>query len=160
MQTRTRRPSGFTLVEMMIVVAILGLLAAVAIPQFTSHKAQGKSAAMVSSLSVLRTAIDSYWTQHDAFPGQGGATQFGDQLLKNTNKAGTVGTGAAFGYGPYLRNGVLPTNPLSNTSTVGVVDAMPAAPTGATAWLYNKVTGELRCNVAGNDMDNVAYFSY
>jgi len=63
------RRSGFTLVEVMIVLAILALLAAIALPQLTSHKEEGKSSAMVSSLSVLRTAIDSYWTQHDKFPG-------------------------------------------------------------------------------------------
>jgi prepilin-type N-terminal cleavage/methylation domain-containing protein len=117
---RTAR-AGFTLVEIMIVVAILALLAAVALPQFTSEKEEGKASAMVSSLSVLRTAIDSYWTQHDKFPGQGGALELADQLIKATNKAGSTGAGTGFGYGPYLRNGKLPINPLTGTSTVRVV---------------------------------------
>jgi len=155
-----QRSAGFTLVELMIVVAILGLLAAVAIPQFTSHKEEGRTAAMVSGLSVLRTAVDSYWSQHDAFPGQEGAEQFEQQLLKKTNKEGAVGASAAFTYGPYLRNGMLPTNPLTNSSTVKVVDTMPSAPSGIEAWIYSNTTGEMRCNVAGNGVDGVKYFNY
>jgi prepilin-type N-terminal cleavage/methylation domain-containing protein len=155
-----QRTAGFTLVELMIVVAILGLLAAVAIPQFAGHKEEGRTAAMVSSLSVLRTAVDSYWTQHDAFPGQDGAAQFADQLLCKTSKQGDVGTGSAFTYGPYLRNGQIPTNPLTSTSTVKVVDTMPSAPSGPEGWIYSNVTGEMRCNAAGNGVDGVKYFSY
>ena len=158
MQTRNRATSGFTLVELMIVIAILGLLAAVAIPQFTSSKEEGKTAAMVSSLSILRTAIDSYWSQHDGFPGTT-AKLFGNQLLKKTNKAGKVGASAAFGYGPYLRNGKLPTNPLTNTNTVKPVAVMPKAPSGTQAWIYNYVTGEIRSNSPGKDLNGVPYFS-
>src|SRR5678815_5250639 len=98
---------------------------------------------MVSSLSVLRTAIDSYWTQHDKFPGQGGPEEFADQLIKATNKAGTTGAGTGFGYGPYLRNGKLPLNPLTGTSTVRIVTAMPTEPTGTEAWIYASTTGEI-----------------
>ncbi|HZL99218.1 MAG TPA: prepilin-type N-terminal cleavage/methylation domain-containing protein [Planctomycetota bacterium] len=160
MSRRTAASAGFTLVEILIVVAILGLLAAIALPQFTSRKEQSSSAAMVSSLSVLRTAIDSYWTQHDEFPGQGGAVEFADQLLKPTNRAGTVGTGTGFGYGPYLRSGKLPVNPLTGESTVQVVAAMPNAPGGPEAWIYASSTGEIRCNVAGATEDGVDYFSF
>jgi prepilin-type N-terminal cleavage/methylation domain-containing protein len=159
MTRHARRQSAFTLIEIMIVVALLGLLSAIALPQFLSHKEEGKSAAMVSSLTILRTAIDSYWTQHDGFPGQADAREFADQLLKSTNKAGEVGTGTGYGYGPYLRNGQLPVNPLTSTSTVKVVNSMPNQPSGSEAWIYAKDTGELRCNAAGSTIDGVEYFS-
>ncbi|MGQ0552540.1 MAG: type II secretion system protein [Planctomycetota bacterium] len=154
-----RRSAGFTLVEMMIVIAILGMLAAVAIPQFLSNKQEGKSAAMVSSLSVLRTAIDSYWSQHDTFPGQKDAKEFGEQLLQKTDKAGKVVAADKDGYGPYIRNGVLPTNPLTDTNTVKVVDTMPAKPSGTEGWIYSKKTGEIRANFDGKTADGVTYFS-
>jgi prepilin-type N-terminal cleavage/methylation domain-containing protein len=154
-----RRESAFTLVEIMIVVALLGLLSAIALPQFLSHKEEGKSAAMVSSLTILRTAIDSYWTQHDDFPGQKNATEFADQLLKTTDKTGKVGTGNGFGYGPYLRNGKLPVNPLTNTNTIKVVSSMPNKPSGTEAWIYAQDTGEIRCNATGSTIDGVAFFS-
>ena len=158
MQTRNKATSGFTLVELMIVIAILGLLAAVAIPQFTSQREEGKTAAMVSSLSILRTSIDSYWSQHDGFPGPS-SSKFSSQLLKNTNKKGAVGTGANFGYGPYLRNGKLPVNPITGTSSFKMVEVMPTIASGNQAWIYNYVTGEIRSNSAGKDLNGVPYFS-
>jgi prepilin-type N-terminal cleavage/methylation domain-containing protein len=158
MTRHARRQSAFTLIEIMIVVALLGLLSAIALPQFLSHKEEGKSAAMVSSLTILRTAIDSYWTQHDGFPGQADAREFADQLLKSTNKAGEVGTGTGYGYGPYLRNGKLPVNPLSGTNSIRIVATMPNAPTGDEAWIYCKATGEIRCNSAGATVDGVEFF--
>lgn len=158
MQTRQRATSGFTAVEIMIVVAILGLLAAVAIPQFTNPKEHSKTAAMVSSLSILRTAIDSYWSQHDDFPGRS-PKQFADQLLNNTDKAGKVGVGTTFGFGPYLHNGTLASNPLTNTNTIRMVSVMPNTPTGNQAWIYNFVTGEIRSNSPGKDLNGVPYFS-
>jgi prepilin-type N-terminal cleavage/methylation domain-containing protein len=160
MPSRSTARAGFTLVEIMIVVAILALLTAIALPQFTSHKEESKASAMLSSLSVLRTAIDSYWTQHDKFPGQGGATELSNQLLKTTNKAGTVGTGTGFGYGPYIRNNKMPVNPLTNTSTVRVVTNMPNGPTGNEAWIYASSTGEVRCNVTGKTIEGVDYFTF
>ncbi len=158
MQIRTRRVAGFTLVEMMIVIAILGLLAAVAIPQFTSSKEEGKIAATVSSLSILRTAVDTYWSQHDDFPGQGDAAGFAAQLTGTTSKAGVSGTGVGFGYGPYVRKGELPNNPLTNTNTIKLVNKMPSKPSGSEAWIYDRKTGEVRCNVKGNTADGTSYF--
>jgi prepilin-type N-terminal cleavage/methylation domain-containing protein len=157
MSPHTRRPCGFSLLEVMIVIAILGMLAAVAIPQLTSHKPEGRTAAMVGSLSILRTAVDSYWTQHDAFPGPT-AAEFADQLLKQTSKAGKVGEGDGFRYGPYLRSGVLPTNPITSTATVKCVDVMPKEPSGSQAWIYCTATGEVRSNAPGKGPDGVAYF--
>jgi prepilin-type N-terminal cleavage/methylation domain-containing protein len=159
MRSPKHRESGFTLVEIMIVVALLGLLSAIALPQFMSHKEEGKSVAMVSSLTILRTAIDSYWTQHDGFPGQTDAAEFADQLLKSTNKAGEVGSGTSYGYGPYLRNGKLPVNPLTGTDTLKIVNAMPTRPTSNEAWIYSRSTGEIRCNAEGTTVDGVEYFS-
>ena len=155
----TARPRhGFTLVELLIVVAILGLLAAVAVPQFNDSKPDGTVAAMVSSLSVLRTAIDSYWSQHDAFPGQDDDREFAAQLTKMTNKAGKVGAGVGYGYGPYLRRGVLPTNPFVDRNDVRVVDGMPKEPTGTEAWIYDRTTGEIRGNVGGTTPDGIELY--
>jgi prepilin-type N-terminal cleavage/methylation domain-containing protein len=57
MNTKTSRGSGFTLVEIMIVVAIVGLLAAIAIPNFVHARATSEQATCINNLRQIRSAI-------------------------------------------------------------------------------------------------------
>ncbi len=57
---RRRQNAGFTLIELMIVMAIIGVLAVVAIPSFVGAIRQAKEAALKEDLHVMRDAIDSY----------------------------------------------------------------------------------------------------
>ncbi|MHC4575646.1 MAG: type IV pilin protein [Planctomycetota bacterium] len=54
---------GFSLIELIIVVAILGIVAAIVVPQFQSHTAQARESAAKKNLRVLRTAINLYAAQ-------------------------------------------------------------------------------------------------
>lgn len=56
-----RAVAGFTLVELLIVVVIIGLLAAIAIPKFNSTKGKANAAALKSDLKNLSTAEESYF---------------------------------------------------------------------------------------------------
>lgn len=58
---------GFTLIELMIVVAIIGILAAIAIPNFMNYQCKAKQAEAKSNLGSVRTALEAYRAEHDTY---------------------------------------------------------------------------------------------
>jgi general secretion pathway protein G len=130
--------SAFTLVEVLIVVVIMAILAATIIPQFTDSTKDAKLSTSKFNLHTLRSQIELYRTQHTGLNPSGTLAE----LLTTTNATGAQGSGAAFPYGPYLRD--LPLNPFTNSSTVTVITNDPAVAadvTGTGGWLYNTTTG-------------------
>ena len=61
------RKRGFTLIEIMIVVAIVGLLAALAIPNFLKYQARAKISEVKTNLKALYTAEHTYFAEHDRY---------------------------------------------------------------------------------------------
>lgn len=66
---RNRRSTGFTLVELMIVVAIIGILASIAIPSFLNYQLTSKRAEAYANLSALSKAQKSYFGEFNTFVG-------------------------------------------------------------------------------------------
>jgi len=58
---------GFTLIELMIVVAIIGVLAAIAIPNFLNYQCRAKQSEAKSSLGAIRTQMTTYKIEHDTY---------------------------------------------------------------------------------------------
>ena len=63
-----RNQKGFTLIELMIVIAIIGILAAIAIPQFSSYRAKSYNSASLSDVRNLRTDLEAYYAEWDEYP--------------------------------------------------------------------------------------------
>jgi prepilin-type N-terminal cleavage/methylation domain-containing protein len=59
---------GFTLVEILVVIAVIGLLAAIAIPQFMTYKREAIDAEMKSDLRNASVAIESYYAKQSVLP--------------------------------------------------------------------------------------------
>ena len=145
---RTVRKGGFTLVEILIVVIILGILAAIVIPQFTSASQDARKNSLTSQLQTLRSQIELYKLQHlDQLPSSlVASTPLWDQLINKTNASGTTGTSTAYPFGPYLQSA--PTNPLNGKNAMLVVTAdqtMGGALTGGTdkGFVINSANGKV-----------------
>mgnify|MGYP002637803081 CR=1 FL=1 len=132
MTHRKHNAQGFTLVEILIVVVILGILAAIVVPQFTSASETAQGNAMIASLQTVRSQLELYRVQHNsAYPT---LAQMWANLTTTTDVAGAT-TGSNFG--PYLQKA--PVNPFTSTSTI--------AADNSGAWEYTAATGALRAVV-------------
>ncbi len=164
---------SFTLVEILIVVAILGILAAIALPIFQSHTQQAKVAAAKDTLRILRSAIEVYTAEHNNVPpgyinGQvdTGVLTLQKQLICTTdingNISGTTVQSKEFPFGPYLKK--VPINPFAGTKKPIVMldddEPFPESATGALSWIYKPATKEIRLNWPGTDSAGAAYFDY
>ena len=122
-----RRRAGFTLVELVIVVLVLGIITAVAAPRMFDTAGDARDSATRQSLAVLRSAIELARAQNGSYPG----AALGTTLLP-------------FLQGPFPAPAIGNTNNNVATST----DNPIAAPAGTEGWIYNATTGELRVNHA------------
>jgi general secretion pathway protein G len=143
--------SGFTLVEILIVVIILGILAAIVIPQFTNASQDARKNSLTSQLQTVRSQLELYKLQHlDQLPtllaAGGTGTGAWAQMVEQTNAdQSTTGTPT---FGPYLQQA--PINPLNNSAAVGVVSGTTdfgaggvANSTGSVGFVLNSTTGKI-----------------
>ena len=98
---------GFTLVELLMVILILGIIAAVVLPQFQDSSMDAKNSALQHNLSIVRKALELYAAQHDGgYPNAEDHNTFEKQLINytNLNQQVTAAKSLEYPYGPYLKN--------------------------------------------------------
>ncbi len=169
---RAMRGKAFTLVEILIVVVILGILAAVVVPKFSNASAIARASMLADDLRVIRTQLAVYKSQHlevaAGYPG-GDPTAvpteaaFVTQMTKASNSRGqTAEPGTpGFKYGPYLRE--VPPNPLNAKNTVQVIDNgadFPAAADDSHGWVYQPATLLFKADSPGADDKGRSFFDY
>lgn len=135
--------TAFSLVELVIVVVIIGIVAAIAVPHFSRASADAEANALLATLANVRSAIDHYYAEHGRYPGYDPSTDgpdsdaFIDQLTKYTDYTGNVSDSldSTHIYGPYLRR-PFPINPINDLATVAVkATTASAVSINSTGWV-------------------------
>ncbi|HUG89655.1 MAG TPA: prepilin-type N-terminal cleavage/methylation domain-containing protein [Planctomycetaceae bacterium] len=125
---RSRR--GFTLVELVVVVLILGILAAVAAPKMFDTASAARENGTKQSLSVLRDAIELYKAKNGNYPAASSLTTDLQSFLKGPFPAPQIGG--------------------NQNATVAASTQSPiaSAESGTAGWAYNQTTGQIVVNDA------------
>lgn len=154
---------AFTLVEILIVVIILGILAAIVVPKFSTASATARASMLADDLRLIRTQVTIFKSQHsDVAPGYIGLIRGGDAneatLIAHMT---TVTNDGAHHYGPYLRE--MPINPLNGKNSVLIVPdgaTLPTAGDDTCGWIYQPSTLTFMADSPGADDSGKNFIDY
>jgi prepilin-type N-terminal cleavage/methylation domain-containing protein len=144
---------AFSLVELMIVVAVIGILAAMVIPKVQDYSAQAREATAKENLHILRAAIDLYASKHNGVPP-------GFPNNDPTRFPTGVQTTVHFINGRYMDK--IPQNTFNGKTTIHCLNFNENFPTAADAYgyLYKPATKTIRLDHAGTDSKGLNYYDY
>jgi len=138
-----RNIRGFTLVEILIVVIILGILAAITTVKISNARADANEAATRTMLQIIRNQIQLFKVQHNGqLPKLGNNGNGYWKIMIGKSNANEIGHGAGSAtgkFGPYLLQ--IPVNPYNKLSNVGSISNGNQSGNG---WAYNENTGEFK----------------
>jgi prepilin-type N-terminal cleavage/methylation domain-containing protein len=135
---KPRCNAAFTLVEVLIVVVIMAILAAVIVPNFVDTQTDARESSALFNLHTLRSQIQVYRAEHAGkLPGP-----LLEELTKATDRDGNASAGGPCG--PYCAQ--IPVNPFSNSAAVKTTANSPAQEADVSSshgWIYNPTTGQI-----------------
>ena len=139
----------------MIIVAVIGIMGAIIVPQFQLYSIQAKKAVAKDALRLLRSAIELYTAQHSGIPPG-----------YESDDPTTVPTSENFLNQLVARQDYLakmPKNPFNNLENIKVIgnsDAFPSDALEGYGWIYQAATKTIRLNWSGVDSSGLRYFEY
>jgi prepilin-type N-terminal cleavage/methylation domain-containing protein len=142
---------GFTLMELIIVVAILAVLAAIGLPRLSRGPRGASTAALEADLEALQKAIDLYATEHGGqLPS---LDDIAKQLTQYTDRQGRAQAtkDATYIYGPYLRT--IPPLPVGRRQGNTRIASEEAEDVG---WIYTPASGEIEANAGLTEAEATA----
>lgn len=89
---KNQMQKGFTLIELMIVVAIIGILAAIAIPQYQAYVGKANFSSGLSTLTALKTNVESFIMEEGKFPADADVTAAELGVEKDASEIGDIST--------------------------------------------------------------------
>jgi len=148
---------AFTLVEILIVVAILGILAALTLPIFKDYITEAKEAAAKDNLRILRNTIEIYAAQHNGVPP---GYPYDDPSQAPTHLSFMI---RLIIIGKYLPE--MPKNPFNGKTLLKMVldnEDFPTTPaqTDTYGWIYKPRTKTIKLNWLGTDLAGTPYYDY
>ena len=172
---RRRVARGFTLVEILIVVVILGILATIVVPQMSGASKEARENSLKDDLRYLRIQLQVFKAQHaDLAPGYPGGVPsatpteaaFLQQMTMYSNEKGATNATATSVYklGPYVSH--MPDNPINGLSSIKMIDNATPLPAPNPAeeqtygWIYKPATQEIIANSTGTDASGTPYSKY
>ena len=135
------REDGFTLIEILVVVVLLGILAATVVPHFSGAGVESRAAALSTDLRRVRSQIELYKFHHnDQLPAAAGenSADFSRRMTTQTDVNGDPGVD----FGPYLKS--LPVNKFNDSATVRIDGA--AAGANIDGWRFDTITGTFQAD--------------
>jgi prepilin-type N-terminal cleavage/methylation domain-containing protein len=143
---------GFTLIEVLMVVAALAIIAGVVVPQVNSVMDDARSAAVLKDLHEFTFAIERYRADHNGATPDLIQNDVLVQLLGNTDQDGNVGSGPQFSLGPYLTT--VPRNALNNVTRVFRINtAPPSNLANRVGWVYHPASGQIWAGLYSDQVD-------
>lgn len=139
MAGRKRNKLGFTLVELLVVIVVLAVLAAIVLPKFMNSSARSKESALRSDLKLMRNAISLFQTDTGKYP-----LALADLAEPDKTKVKVADGSVVVAndwHGPYI-------------------DSVITDPVSGAAFTYDKATGKVTSSASGNGLDTTAYSSW